>query len=101
MRIRGVLIESMDDPDAEILAGTRTLTWVINGAGAPTPARVGASGDTIRIPAIPGAPAALLMQVPAETANPWLMGRVQPPLGDSPSDFPTLTMEIAWNLQFG
>jgi hypothetical protein len=29
------------------------------------------------------------------------MGRVQPPLGDSPSDFPTLTMEIAWNLQFG
>jgi hypothetical protein len=91
---RGDIGDTLADPYAVSISGSRTLTFQVNAAGVPVPARVGTQGDTVRIPAIPG----LARAVQAQAVLPWLA--LSPPSADQ-RDGPTITMTITWNLQFG
>ncbi|HEU5318682.1 MAG TPA: hypothetical protein VFX49_21390 [Chloroflexota bacterium] len=91
----GLLNDRLNDPLTEMISGSRTLLWVINAAGVPTPAREGESGEASRIPAIPGLPAG----TSAYPLYPWV--GLSQPMPDAGGERPTIRMEIKWELVFG
>ncbi len=91
----GQIREQLGDPYTEVVEGSKTIYWVVNAAGLPTPARGSDGGGVSRVPAVPGAP-------PLGLANqllPWLQVlQTAPDLDGEP---PTIKMDIHWSLVFG
>ncbi len=85
--------DKLGDPLAERVSGSGTLLFIINAAGVPTPAQQGAAGTPIRTPAAPGAPA------PDPHILPWLT--TSPDSSVDPSNYPTVHVNIMWNMTFG
>lgn len=94
--VPGQISDTLSDPLAETISGSRTMYWVLNASGEPTPARSTDSGDLVRIPAMPGA------QISPEAAplRPWLslVDALEP---DMDGDPPIIKMDITWSLTFG
>ena len=90
----GVVTGRVEDPLAERIAGSTRLAWAINAVGQATPARTNEQGETVRVPAIPGAASA-----PAQI-HPWIHIAPVALDGQAP-EFPTIIMEVTWNLAFG
>jgi hypothetical protein len=94
--VPGQIADTLSDPLAETISGSRTLYWQLNASGEPTPARSTGSGGLVRIPAIPGA------QITADASplRPWL-ALVDPLEPDMDGDAPIIQMDITWSLTFG
>jgi hypothetical protein len=92
----GQINDTLGDPYAEVITGTRTVYWVINSSGAAVSARAGDDGGVARIPGIPGA----AVPAGASALRPWL-SLVQPISPDLEGEPPTIKMDINWSLVFG
>jgi hypothetical protein len=101
----GQIADTLEDPLTEVVKGSKSLTFVVNAAGAHTPARDTPTGVS-RIPAIPGMPSApqpgagMDAVLPSEsTLHPWIeMITPQPDLEGEP---PVVRMHVEWELVFG
>jgi len=71
-----MVTDTLSDPFTEVGSGSRTLLWVLNDAGMPTPANDSASQ--------------LLPWLAKTQAQPGLDG-----------EQPTIRMEVTWNFAFG
>ncbi|HET7770440.1 MAG TPA: hypothetical protein VFN74_16815 [Chloroflexota bacterium] len=99
----GVLSENVGDPYAEVLVGTKTLRFEVGAGANPSVPGMGGGGmpsipGLAGMPGMPGGPG---MVVPSDGANPWLVGRVQPTMGELAGERPVVTMVITWDLRFG
>jgi hypothetical protein len=89
---RGEVFDTLSQPLAESIAGSKTMLFVINAGGAPTLAQQTTCGSIARIPDVPGASVRSNI-VPRLTTS--------PSSNMDPSDFPTVRASVTWNLTFG